>query len=102
MTGLNSWNASGPPRQGAPPSTPSLSARHSRPPQPFTPITLRLSSVATVNSLACRGLDKLEEKLPFLQQPSDMVLELTRPQGPLQGEEGEGRTLGEQMCRMYM
>lgn len=30
-------------------------------------------SVATVNDLACRGLDKLEEKLPFLQQPSEMV-----------------------------
>ncbi|XP_006982301.2 perilipin-5 [Peromyscus maniculatus bairdii] len=30
--------------------------------------------LATVNSLACRGLDKLEEKLPFLQQPSDMVV----------------------------
>lgn len=41
------------------------------------PITLPLPSVATVNDLACRGLDKLEEKLPFLQQPSDMVLEMT-------------------------
>lgn len=40
-----------------------------------------LSSVATVNDLACRGLDKLEEKLPFLQQPSDTVLEMTRPRG---------------------
>ncbi|KAM4887118.1 perilipin-5 [Thomomys bottae] len=30
--------------------------------------------LATVNHLACRGLDKLEEKLPFLQQPSDMML----------------------------
>nr|KAF6349718.1 hypothetical protein mMyoMyo1_015369 [Myotis myotis] len=29
--------------------------------------------LATVNDLACRGLDKLEEKLPFLQQPSEMV-----------------------------
>lgn len=29
--------------------------------------------VATVNDLACRGLDKLEEKLPFLQQPSETV-----------------------------
>uniref|UniRef100_A0A250Y0M8 Perilipin n=1 Tax=Castor canadensis TaxID=51338 RepID=A0A250Y0M8_CASCN len=29
--------------------------------------------LATVNNLACRGLDKLEEKLPFLQQPADMV-----------------------------
>uniref|UniRef100_A0A2K6TKN9 Perilipin n=1 Tax=Saimiri boliviensis boliviensis TaxID=39432 RepID=A0A2K6TKN9_SAIBB len=30
--------------------------------------------LATVNSLACRGLDKLEEKLPFLQQPSETAL----------------------------
>ncbi|XP_034354359.1 perilipin-5 [Arvicanthis niloticus] len=30
--------------------------------------------LSTVNELACRGLDKLEEKLPFLQQPSDMVV----------------------------
>ncbi|XP_004619477.1 perilipin-5 [Sorex araneus] len=30
--------------------------------------------MATVNDLACRGLDKLEQKLPFLQQPSEMVV----------------------------
>ncbi|KAM7142900.1 perilipin-5 isoform 1-T3 [Molossus nigricans] len=30
--------------------------------------------LATMNDLACRGLDKLEEKLPFLQQPSEMVV----------------------------
>ncbi|EHB14609.1 Lipid storage droplet protein 5, partial [Heterocephalus glaber] len=30
--------------------------------------------LATVNDFACRGLDKLEEKLPFLQQPSDTVV----------------------------
>ncbi|XP_059015517.1 perilipin-5 [Mustela lutreola] len=30
--------------------------------------------LATVNHLACRGLDKLEEKLPFLQQPSETVV----------------------------
>ncbi|XP_046300016.1 perilipin-5 isoform X7 [Marmota monax] len=30
--------------------------------------------LATVNDLACRGLDKLEEKLPLLQQPSDAVV----------------------------
>ncbi|XP_053435507.1 perilipin-5 isoform X2 [Nycticebus coucang] len=30
--------------------------------------------LATVNDLACRGLDKLEEKLPFLQQPSETVV----------------------------
>ncbi|XP_023500221.1 perilipin-5 [Equus caballus] len=30
--------------------------------------------LATVNDLACRGLDKLEEKLPFLHEPSETVL----------------------------
>ncbi|XP_049645265.1 perilipin-5 [Suncus etruscus] len=30
--------------------------------------------LATMNDLACRGLDKLEEKLPFLQKPSEMVV----------------------------
>ncbi|KAM6218244.1 perilipin-5 [Rhynchocyon petersi] len=30
--------------------------------------------LATVNDFACRGLDKLEEKLPFLQQPSETVV----------------------------
>uniref|UniRef100_A0A8C9KAI0 Perilipin-5 n=1 Tax=Panthera tigris altaica TaxID=74533 RepID=A0A8C9KAI0_PANTA len=30
--------------------------------------------LASVNNLACRGLDKLEEKLPFLQQPSETVV----------------------------
>lgn len=63
---------------------------------------LPLSSVATVNDLACRGLDKLEEKLPFLQQPSDMVLETTRPQflhsSRVKG--GRERSCGEQMCEM--
>nr|BAC87086.1 unnamed protein product [Homo sapiens] len=34
--------------------------------------------LATMNSLACRGLDKLEEKLPFLQQPSETVPRTTR------------------------
>lgn len=38
------------------------------------PLLSRLQpQLATVNHLACRGLDKLEEKLPFLQQPSEMV-----------------------------
>ncbi|XP_017506483.1 perilipin-5 isoform X4 [Manis javanica] len=36
-------------------------------------LTVLPRTVATVNHLACRGLDKLEEKLPFLQQPSEMV-----------------------------
>uniref|UniRef100_A0A8C9A694 Perilipin n=1 Tax=Prolemur simus TaxID=1328070 RepID=A0A8C9A694_PROSS len=30
--------------------------------------------LTTVNDLACRGLDKLQEKLPFLQQPSETVV----------------------------
>ncbi|EHH29496.1 Lipid storage droplet protein 5 [Macaca mulatta] len=34
--------------------------------------------LASVNSFACRGLDKLEEKLPFLQQPSETVPQITR------------------------
>lgn len=41
--------------------------------------------VASVNNLACRGLDKLEEKLPFLQQPSETV-----PWGPRGGWGWEG------------
>lgn len=43
--------------------------------------------MATVNHLACRGLDKLEEKLPILQQPSDTVL---GPAGPWEPEMGDG------------
>ncbi|XP_012624711.2 perilipin-5 isoform X1 [Microcebus murinus] len=39
------------------------------------PLLRRLQpQLATVNDLACRGLDKLQEKLPFLQQPSDTVV----------------------------
>ncbi|XP_048197922.1 perilipin-5 isoform X2 [Perognathus longimembris pacificus] len=38
------------------------------------PLLDHLQPQSTVNHLACRGLDKLEEKLPFLQQPSDTVL----------------------------
>uniref|UniRef100_A0A8C5ZV63 Perilipin-5 n=1 Tax=Marmota marmota marmota TaxID=9994 RepID=A0A8C5ZV63_MARMA len=45
--------------------------------------------LATVNDLACRGLDKLEEKLPLLQQPSDAV---PRPQTP--GRRGLGQRRG--------
>lgn len=29
--------------------------------------------VALVNEYACKGLDQLEENLPFLQQPADKV-----------------------------
>lgn len=65
----------------APPPCPSC-----RSAERFPPAHGSLSSVATVNHLACRGLDKLEEKLPFLQQPSDVVLEMGRPWG---GEGGE-------------
>nr|KAF6297587.1 hypothetical protein mPipKuh1_009674 [Pipistrellus kuhlii] len=46
--------------------------------------------LATVNDLACRGLDRLEEKLPFLQQPSEMVRHKWR--GPTGG--GSGREEG--------
>uniref|UniRef100_A0A8B9T8J4 Perilipin n=1 Tax=Anas platyrhynchos TaxID=8839 RepID=A0A8B9T8J4_ANAPL len=31
------------------------------------------SPVSTANEYACKGLDKLEEKLPILQQPTEMV-----------------------------
>uniref|UniRef100_A0A8C8RWL4 Perilipin n=1 Tax=Pelusios castaneus TaxID=367368 RepID=A0A8C8RWL4_9SAUR len=34
--------------------------------------------IATVNEYACKGLDKLEEKLPILQQPSEKVVADTR------------------------
>lgn len=61
----------------APPSsTPSLPLCLSPCPCHFPsshPPTLSHPPVATVNDLACRGLDKLEEKLPFLQKPSEMV-----------------------------
>lgn len=46
--------------------------------------------MATVNDLACRGLDKLEEKLPFLHEPSETVPGTTGPRGPA-GVEREGR-----------
>ena len=50
-----------------------------------------LSPVATVNDLACRGLDKLEEKLPFLQHPSETVTPSTaRSCGNLCGGGGGG------------
>uniref|UniRef100_A0A452HF85 Perilipin n=1 Tax=Gopherus agassizii TaxID=38772 RepID=A0A452HF85_9SAUR len=32
----------------------------------------------TVNEYACKGLDKLEEKLPILQQPADKVISSTK------------------------
>uniref|UniRef100_A0A6I8P836 Perilipin n=1 Tax=Ornithorhynchus anatinus TaxID=9258 RepID=A0A6I8P836_ORNAN len=39
------------------------------------PLLTRLEpQIATANEYACRGLDKLEEKLPFLHQPSEKVL----------------------------
>ncbi|XP_068776108.1 perilipin-5-like isoform X1 [Struthio camelus] len=34
--------------------------------------------IATANRFACKGLDKLEEKLPILQQPSEKVVAETR------------------------
>ncbi|NXN23293.1 PLIN3 protein, partial [Nycticryphes semicollaris] len=40
--------------------------------------------VSTANEYACKGLDKLEEKLPILQQPPERVM------SPLGGNGGEG------------
>ncbi|NXR72501.1 PLIN3 protein, partial [Pycnonotus jocosus] len=55
------------------------------------PLLTRLEpQIATANRLACKGLDKLEEKLPILQQPPERV---TSPGGHGQGsgaERGEG------------
>ncbi|XP_035423640.1 perilipin-3-like [Cygnus atratus] len=34
--------------------------------------------ISTANEYACKGLDKLEEKLPILQQPTEMVVAGTR------------------------
>ncbi|XP_054147100.1 perilipin-3-like [Melozone crissalis] len=43
------------------------------------PLLTRLEpQISTANRLACRGLDKLEEKLPMLQQPPERVVAGTR------------------------
>ncbi|XP_074384615.1 perilipin-3-like isoform X3 [Zonotrichia albicollis] len=43
------------------------------------PLLTRLEpQISTANKLACRGLDKLEEKLPVLQQPPERVVAGTR------------------------
>ncbi|XP_050841962.1 perilipin-3-like isoform X3 [Serinus canaria] len=43
------------------------------------PLLTRLEpQISTANKLACRGLDKLEEKLPILQQPPERVVAGTR------------------------
>ncbi|XP_058019604.1 perilipin-3-like [Ahaetulla prasina] len=43
------------------------------------PLVTRLEpQIATASVYACKGLDKLEEKLPILQQPSDKVVANTK------------------------
>ncbi|NXF26209.1 PLIN3 protein, partial [Rhodinocichla rosea] len=55
------------------------------------PLLTRLEpQISTANKFACRGLDKLEEKLPVLQQPPERV---TPPGGHGQGS-GAGRAAG--------
>ncbi|KAH0625860.1 hypothetical protein JD844_034196 [Phrynosoma platyrhinos] len=41
-------------------------------------LTAAAVTVATANEYACKGLDKLEEKLPILQQPSEKVVADTK------------------------
>ncbi|NXQ59055.1 PLIN3 protein, partial [Anthoscopus minutus] len=51
------------------------------------PLLTRLEpQISTANTLACKGLDKLEEKLPILQQPPERV---TSPRGHGQGSSTE-------------
>uniref|UniRef100_A0A8C5IV36 Perilipin n=1 Tax=Junco hyemalis TaxID=40217 RepID=A0A8C5IV36_JUNHY len=43
------------------------------------PLLTRLEpQISTANKLACRGLDKLEEKLPMLQQPPERIISDTK------------------------
>ncbi|NXY64993.1 PLIN3 protein, partial [Callaeas wilsoni] len=51
------------------------------------PLLTRLEpQISTANEFACKGLDKLEEKLPILQQPPERV---TSPRGHGQGSSAE-------------
>ncbi|NWT90011.1 PLIN3 protein, partial [Lanius ludovicianus] len=51
------------------------------------PLLTRLEpQISTANEFACKGLDKLEEKLPILQQPPEKV---TSPRGHGQGFSAE-------------
>uniref|UniRef100_A0A8B9ICB6 Perilipin n=1 Tax=Anser brachyrhynchus TaxID=132585 RepID=A0A8B9ICB6_9AVES len=47
-------------------------------PTPLWPLPTPIRTISTANEYACKGLDKLEEKLPILQQPTETVVAGTR------------------------
>lgn len=86
----------------SPSSIPSLYVPVSLSPltSPQFSLAASLSPVATVNDLACRGLDKLGEKLPFLQQPSETVPSTTRWWGSCRGWRWQRETQPEHLGQL--